>query len=44
MVAALSITADIIGPRTENSAFVYSVVTFLDKVLLGVIIFLIEKW
>ncbi|XP_043280672.1 major facilitator superfamily domain-containing protein 12-like isoform X2 [Venturia canescens] len=44
MVTALSVTAELIGPRTENSALVYSIVTFLDKIVTGVVVILIEKW
>lgn len=44
MVTALSVTAEIIGPRTERSAIVYSIVTFLDKVVTGLVVILIEKW
>ena len=44
MVTALSVTADLIGPRTERSAFVYSVVTFFDKIVTGLVVILIEKW
>ncbi|XP_034935134.1 major facilitator superfamily domain-containing protein 12-like isoform X1 [Chelonus insularis] len=44
MVTALSITADFIGSRTETSALVYSIVTFLDKVVTGLIVIFIEKW
>ncbi|XP_011300652.1 major facilitator superfamily domain-containing protein 12 [Fopius arisanus] len=44
MVTALSVTAEIIGPRTENSALVYSIVTFLDKVVTGLVVVLIEHW
>ncbi|XP_066589941.1 major facilitator superfamily domain-containing protein 12-like [Prorops nasuta] len=44
MVTALSVTAEIIGSQTEKSAFVYSVVTFLDKVVTGVVVILIENW
>ncbi|KZC04412.1 Major facilitator superfamily domain-containing protein 12 [Dufourea novaeangliae] len=44
MVTALSVTAEIIGPRTERSAVVYSTVTFLDKVVTGVVVIFIEKW
>lgn len=44
MVTALSVTAEIIGPRTEKSAFVYSIVTFLDKVVTGLVVVLIERW
>lgn len=44
MVTALSVTAELIGPRTENSALVYSIVTFLDKIVTGIVVILIEKW
>ncbi|CAK9804811.1 Major facilitator superfamily domain-containing protein 12 [Anthophora quadrimaculata] len=44
MVTALSVTAEIIGPRTERSAIVYSIVTFLDKVVTGLVVICIEKW
>ncbi|XP_076176604.1 major facilitator superfamily domain-containing protein 12 [Ptiloglossa arizonensis] len=44
MVTALSVTAEIIGPRTERSAVVYSIVTFLDKVVTGLVVIFIEKW
>ncbi|KAK2579469.1 hypothetical protein KPH14_010783 [Odynerus spinipes] len=44
MVTALSVTAEIIGPRTESSALVYSIVTFLDKVVTGLVVVLIERW
>ncbi|CAD1476686.1 unnamed protein product [Heterotrigona itama] len=44
MVTALSVTAEIIGPRTERSAIVYSIVTFLDKVVTGLVVINIERW
>ncbi|KAF7989858.1 hypothetical protein HCN44_008532 [Aphidius gifuensis] len=44
MVTALSVTAELIGPRTENSALVYSIVTFLDKVVTGLVVIFIERW
>ncbi|XP_033222432.1 major facilitator superfamily domain-containing protein 12-like [Belonocnema kinseyi] len=44
MVTALSVTAELIGSRTDRSAFVYSIVTFLDKVVTGLVVILIEKW
>ncbi|XP_017878226.1 major facilitator superfamily domain-containing protein 12-like [Ceratina calcarata] len=44
MITALSVTAEIIGPRTERSAIVYSIVTFLDKVVTGLVVIFIEKW
>lgn len=42
MVTSLCITADLIGSHTENGAFIYSVVTFADKVLNGVAVVIIE--
>jgi len=44
MVTALSVTAELIGSRTERSAFVYSIVTFLDKIVTGLVVIFIEKW
>ncbi|KAG7198150.1 hypothetical protein KM043_005569 [Ampulex compressa] len=44
MVTALSVTAELIGPRTERSAIVYSIVTFLDKIVTGIVVVLIERW
>lgn len=44
MVTALSVTAELIGPRTERSAIVYSIVTFLDKIVTGLIVIIIERW
>ncbi|KAK0096327.1 hypothetical protein PV326_005782 [Microctonus aethiopoides] len=43
MVTALSVTAEFIGLRTQNSALVYSMVTFLDKVVTGLVVVFIEK-
>ncbi|KYN02364.1 PREDICTED: major facilitator superfamily domain-containing protein 12-like [Cyphomyrmex costatus] len=43
MVTALSVTAELIGCRTERSAFVYSIVTFLDKIITGLVVMFIEK-
>ncbi|XP_018043899.1 PREDICTED: major facilitator superfamily domain-containing protein 12-like [Atta colombica] len=43
MVTALSVTAELIGCRTERSAFVYSIVTFLDKIITGLVVIFIEK-
>lgn len=43
MVASLCLTADLIGSHTENGAFVYSVVTFADKLLNGIVVMIIEK-
>lgn len=43
MVTSLCITADLIGSHTENGAFIYSAVTFADKVLNGVAVMIIEE-
>jgi len=42
MVSSLCFTADLIGSHTENGAFVYSVVTFADKLLNGIAVMGIE--
>lgn len=42
MVTSLCITAELIGSHTENGAFIYSAVTFADKVLNGVAVVIIE--
>jgi len=42
MVTSLCITADLIGSHIENGAFIYSAVTFADKVLNGVAVMIIE--
>jgi len=44
MVTALSVTAELIGSRTERSALVYSIVTFLDKIITGFVVIVIERW
>lgn len=43
MVTSLCITADLIGSHTENGAFIYSAVTFADKVLNGIAVMTIEE-
>ncbi|XP_067004421.2 major facilitator superfamily domain-containing protein 12 [Anabrus simplex] len=42
MVTSLCITAEFIGSHTENGAFVYSVVTFADKLFNGIAVMVIE--
>lgn len=42
MVSSLCFTADLIGSHTENGAFIYSVVTFADKLLNGIAVMAIE--
>lgn len=44
MVASLCLTADLIGSQAENGAFVYSVVTFADKLLNGIVVMFIEEF
>nr|XP_018908406.1 PREDICTED: major facilitator superfamily domain-containing protein 12-like isoform X3 [Bemisia tabaci] len=41
-VVSLCITANLVGPNTERGAFVYSLVTFADKLLNGLAIVIIE--
>ncbi|KAK6642685.1 hypothetical protein RUM43_004187 [Polyplax serrata] len=41
-VASLCLCADLVGTDTENGAFVYSVVTAMDKLLGGVVVIIIE--
>lgn len=43
MVSSLCMTADFIGEKTEQAAFVYSVVTFADKLLNGIVVMIIEE-
>nr|CAD7259960.1 unnamed protein product [Timema shepardi] len=42
MISSLCLTADLIGIHTEQGAFVYSAVTFADKLLNGIVVFIIE--
>lgn len=42
IISSLSITANMIGAQTDQSGAVYSAVTFFDKLLTGVAIFVIE--
>lgn len=43
MVTSLCITADLIGPNTDSGAFVYSAVTFADKLFNGIAVMIIEE-
>ncbi|KAL0279182.1 UNVERIFIED_CONTAM: hypothetical protein PYX00_000792 [Menopon gallinae] len=43
MVSSLCLTANFIGEKTEQAAFVYSVVTFADKLLNGIVVMIIEQ-
>lgn len=42
MISSLSITADMIGPNTKLGGFVYSAVTFFDKLVTGFVVVIIE--
>lgn len=42
MISSLSITADMIGPNTKLGGFVYSAVTFFDKLVTGFVVIIIE--
>lgn len=44
LVTSLSLTADLVGARTEASAFVYGLMSFTDKLACGVAIALIQKY
>lgn len=42
MISSLSITADMIGPHAKLGGFVYSAVTFFDKLVTGFVVIIIE--
>jgi Na+/melibiose symporter-like transporter len=42
MIASLCITADMIGPHTSQGGKIYSTVTFCDKLITGIAVFIIE--
>lgn len=42
LVTSLGITADLIGRNTENGAFVYGVMSFMDKLSNGFAVMLIQ--
>lgn len=42
MIASLCITADMIGPHADQGGFIYSAVTFCDKLITGVAVITIE--
>lgn len=44
LIAALSITSDLIGSNTESSGFVFGVMSFADKLANGLAIMLIQKF
>lgn len=42
MISSLCITADMIGRHADQSGFIYSAVTFADKLITGVVVVIIE--
>ncbi|KAJ6644383.1 Major facilitator superfamily domain-containing protein 12 [Pseudolycoriella hygida] len=42
MISSLCITADMIGRHADQSGFIYSAVTFADKLITGVVVVVIE--
>lgn len=42
MVSSLCITADMIGKHTYQGGFIYSAVTFADKLITGIVVAIIE--
>lgn len=42
MISSLCITADMIGRHADQSGFIYSTVTFADKLITGVVVVVIE--
>lgn len=42
MISSLSITADMIGQNSKLGGFVYSAVTFFDKLITGFVVIIIE--
>lgn len=42
LVTSLALTADLVGERTEASAFVYGLMSFSDKLACGIAIALIQ--
>lgn len=43
MISSLCITADMIGQHADQSGFIYSAVTFADKLITGVVVIVIES-
>lgn len=43
MIASLCITADMIGPHADQGGFIYSAVTFCDKLITGIAVVVIES-
>lgn len=42
MISSLCITADMIGPHADQGGFIYSAVTFFDKLITGIAVVIIE--
>lgn len=42
MISSLCITADMIGANSEKGGFIYSAVTFFDKLITGIVVAVIE--
>ncbi|XP_052890488.1 major facilitator superfamily domain-containing protein 12-like [Anopheles moucheti] len=42
MISSLCITADMIGKHADQGGFIYSAVTFVDKLIIGVVVAIIE--
>lgn len=43
MVVSLSLTADLVGNNTQYGGFIYSTVTFADKLITGIIVVVVES-
>lgn len=43
MISSLCITADMIGRHADQSGFIYSAVTFADKLITGIVVIVIES-
>lgn len=43
MVVSLTLTADLVGNNTQYGGFIYSTVTFADKLITGVVIVVVES-
>ncbi|XP_053620110.1 major facilitator superfamily domain-containing protein 12-like isoform X2 [Plodia interpunctella] len=44
LVSSLCVTADLIGPHSHQSAAIYSIVTFADKLVTGIAVVAIENY
>lgn len=42
MISSLCITADMIGKHSNQSGFIYSAVTFADKLITEIVVIIIE--